>query len=231
MSEKEGAIAPASGNEEESIALPITPEKTREEWLALLPVEDVDNPLARAYITTGPSMVNVAFFYSRDPNIAEDARQETWRKIVDPELKTNLPSTPDEQKKYLNRAAANYTHDVERKRRRVGMISLDGNENFYSDTTDQATSHGLEGAFAQMDKKYRILLELSIKGYSGREIAQIVGISEGAVKTRLFRAREMLKELSPEARAYAEEVKSSKAVERMPVKPALSDENSEENKE
>lgn len=44
----------------------------------------------------------------------------------------------------------------------------------------------------EMDPLYRTPLTLKVQGYSIREIAQILEIGEGAVKTRLHRARKIL---------------------------------------
>ncbi len=43
-----------------------------------------------------------------------------------------------------------------------------------------------------MDPAYRTPLTLKVQGYSIREIARILEIGEGAVKTRLHRARKIL---------------------------------------
>lgn len=44
-----------------------------------------------------------------------------------------------------------------------------------------------------MPEEYRIPLTLQVKGYTIREIAQTLGLTEGAAKTRIHRARQMLR--------------------------------------
>ena len=56
----------------------------------------------------------------------------------------------------------------------------------------EAVQQGLE----ELALDYRAPLVLySVQGYSVREIAEILGISEGAVKTRLCRARAKFREV------------------------------------
>jgi RNA polymerase sigma-70 factor (ECF subfamily) len=53
----------------------------------------------------------------------------------------------------------------------------------------------IERALASLTPQYRApLLLFSHYGFSVAEIAQILGISEGAVKTRVYRAKEMFQQ-------------------------------------
>ncbi len=53
---------------------------------------------------------------------------------------------------------------------------------------------GLRKAIAELPLKYREILMLQvIGGYSGREIAELVGLPRATVNTRLFRARQQLR--------------------------------------
>lgn len=47
----------------------------------------------------------------------------------------------------------------------------------------------------RLDKKYRVPFVLHyVEGYSAKEIAKMCGCTEGAVKTRLYRSRKILRE-------------------------------------
>jgi RNA polymerase sigma-70 factor (ECF subfamily) len=54
----------------------------------------------------------------------------------------------------------------------------------------------LHNAIGQLSEKLRSIIILKeIEGFSYEEIADVLGCSRGTVKSRLFRARERLKEL------------------------------------
>ncbi len=59
---------------------------------------------------------------------------------------------------------------------------------------DQMTLERAVQKVMEMDPLYRTPLTLKVQGYSIREIAHILDIGEGAVKTRLHRARKILLE-------------------------------------
>jgi len=61
---------------------------------------------------------------------------------------------------------------------------------------DQETTRVLHEAIGKLSEKMRaIILLKEIEGFSYEEIADILGCSRGTVKSRLFRARERLKEI------------------------------------
>jgi RNA polymerase sigma-70 factor, ECF subfamily len=53
----------------------------------------------------------------------------------------------------------------------------------------------LWAAIDALPKKLRFALVLAVQGYDTREVAQLLGIAEGTVKSRLFLARKRLREL------------------------------------
>jgi RNA polymerase sigma-70 factor, ECF subfamily len=67
------------------------------------------------------------------------------------------------------------------------------------DPEDQAINAGLRGrlrrALSEVPRPYRVVVVLrEIEGLSTREVAEVMGISEANVKTRLHRARVLLRE-------------------------------------
>jgi len=61
--------------------------------------------------------------------------------------------------------------------------------------TSTLAANELMALIQQLAPGYRIVFNLyAIEGYSHREIAEITGISEGASKSQLSRARSVLKE-------------------------------------
>jgi len=116
---------------------------------------------------------------------------------------------------WLYRITVNSCIDyMRRKKRTVQSVSLSmhshedgmdsGREQDIPDTKFTPTgqfeknelSAHLNEALEQLSEKLRVILVLKeMEGFSYEEIAEILGVSRGTVKSRLFRARERLKEL------------------------------------
>ncbi len=132
-----------------------------------------------------------------DPQAAEDLCQETFIKALrgwearDPNASVIA---------WLYRIATNTAYDHLRRRRRIRFTQLVD--------TDQPPSgaHSMESrldeeepvqrALAELPPIYRLPLVLhSCEGHSTQEIADALGCSNSAVKTRLFRARERFRQV------------------------------------
>ena len=116
---------------------------------------------------------------------------------------------------WLYRITVNCCIDyMRRKRRHIQGVSLSstgpddsgdvGREQDIPDTTyvpdtallNRELDSVLHGAIAQLSEKLRAIVILKeVEGFSYEEIAEVLGCSRGTVKSRLFRARERLKEL------------------------------------
>lgn len=116
---------------------------------------------------------------------------------------------------WLYRITVNTCIDyVRKKKRQPGKISL--SQGHFDDPSDAGKeqeipddpfgpevklsslelSDTLNAAVMQLSEKLRAIIVLKeVEGFSYDEIAQILGCSRGTVKSRLFRARERLKEL------------------------------------
>jgi DNA-directed RNA polymerase specialized sigma24 family protein len=203
--------------------------KTRDEWLQVLPYEDVDNPLARAFVRNQEYMGRIAVTRSGNPDLRDEAPQEIFRRLVDPALESSLPQKVNKERNYLLSASANYANDILRRRKRIPFTPLDEVENLYP-VYDEVEEKIDTDLLSQLQKIDPALVHRA-KGYSVQEIAALVDASEQAVKTRLYRAREKLRNISPQAKQYDLEVRLSKSMQRMPVEPAFSDEDAKKNKE
>jgi RNA polymerase sigma-70 factor, ECF subfamily len=132
------------------------------------------------------------FWLCRDRSLTQDVMQETlvraWRSI----------GTLDDE-----RAVRPWLFTIARRelartfeRKRIETVDLD-----YVDVADggpaaadSAEVEEMRAAILQLEETYREPLVLQVLfGYSTGEIARHVGISEGAVLTRLYRARQMLR--------------------------------------
>lgn len=116
---------------------------------------------------------------------------------------------------WLYRITVNCCIDyMRRKRRHIQGVSLSGGQSddaadagreqdipddtFVPDTAllNQELDEVLRAAIGQLSEKLRSIIILKeVEGFSYEEIADVLGCSRGTVKSRLFRARERLKEL------------------------------------
>ena len=108
---------------------------------------------------------------------------------------------------WLYRITINLCRDEIRKKRLRRFLSLDAMEetdHLMADSsarTDAAASHNEQrevilAALRKIDGKYRTALVLrEYEDLSYAQIARILGITQGAVKSRIFRARDQLREL------------------------------------
>lgn len=128
---------------------------------------------------------------------AEDVVQEVFLRLV-----RARPSFRDEEhgKAWLLRVAANCTNDLFRlpwrKREeplRPSMAAEEGPE-----------PSGVLEAVLALPEKYRLVVHLYYyEELSTAEIGRIIGRSEGAVRSRLFRAKRMLRDLLGEEEHHA----------------------------
>lgn len=130
-----------------------------------------------------------AISYCKNKNDAEDAVQNTFVKL----LKTDTEFNDDEHiRKWLIRVAVNECKNMWKSFWRRNVTSFEELEKepeyIESDKTE------LFSEVMKLSQKYRVVLHLYYyEGYCVKEIAQLVGISESNVQTRLMRARNKLK--------------------------------------
>lgn len=148
--------------------------------------------LAARYLDT---VYRVALNGCKNHADAEDVVQNTFLKLLNKE-----DNFIDEEhaKKWLIRVAVNECNSMWRSPWKKRTSSLD------ELTTEPAFSSpeksALYYAVLELPTKYRQVIHLYyFEGYHGKEIADILGISETAVQTRLLRARQKLKEILKEA--------------------------------
>lgn len=124
---------------------------------------------------------------------AEDAVQNAFVQVIRHfEKFSEIPCK--NQRAWIITVVRNEALMILRKRRRtVPLEDWDAIESRAESVTGYA---GLVSLFAALPETYRSVLEMKyILGYSGAEIAEKLGISEGAVNTRLSRGRELLRKI------------------------------------
>jgi len=150
-------------------------------------------------------ILNYLYRLVGDSARAEELAQEAFVKAY-----RALPRLPNgaNRRAWLYRIATNTGYDHLRRRRLIRWLPLQE-----SDGLSQSSSRGddlqdvlseedaVQRTLAQLAPNYRVALILySVQGYSTKEIAEILRISQGAVKTRLCRARERFRQLYGEER-------------------------------
>jgi RNA polymerase sigma-70 factor (ECF subfamily) len=131
-----------------------------------------------------------------DGGLAEELTQETFLRVF--EARSRLQRVAN-LRAWVFRVATNTTFSALRRRRLYVWLPWEDTDRAAARTTDAAESVGLKDAIEQalssLAPHYRApLLLFSYYGFSVAETAAILGISEGAVKTRVYRAKEMFQQ-------------------------------------
>jgi RNA polymerase sigma-70 factor, ECF subfamily len=145
----------------------------------------------------------IAYAALRSHHDAEDATQETFLRVLRYSRKLASVENP---KTWLARIAWRVAVDRSQQRSRKREIPLEDPEkplaevpstNAAADEAMQGSQVGalLERLIAALPEKLRQALILSaVEEMSPREVAATLGINEAAVRSRVFRARQILKE-------------------------------------
>jgi len=149
------------------------------------------------YDSIFPVLFRVAYRISNSKEAAEDLCQDCFFRLYE---KNIVFPNPDEAKYWLIRvvknASLNYAKRKERERKayqRAFREEVKREESGESALVRKETSHEVEAALEKLPENLRIVLIL--KEYAEmnyKEIGRVLGISEGNVKVRVFRARERL---------------------------------------
>ena len=123
---------------------------------------------------------------------AEDAVQDVFLKYY---RKQPTFADEDHEKAWLIRVAVNHCKDILRRRKLREFIPLSEVEELLAEKEAEADDSGVLQAIFELADRYRIVMILHyLEGYPVKEVARLCGISQSAVKMRLSRGREQLKE-------------------------------------
>lgn len=134
----------------------------------------------------GDSLMRVAYTYTRNMEDAQDMVQEAFLRYI-----TKAPQflTEAHEKAWLIRVTINICKNHLTSAYRKNYAQLDE-----SVSVCDSYSSGLYEAVGELPPKYRIVIHLFYyEGYSQKEIARIINLTESAVATRLQRGRSLLK--------------------------------------
>lgn len=137
----------------------------------------------------GDSLLSLCSVMLRNREDAKDAVQECFLKYIQkaPEFKSE-----EHEKAWLLRVAANECKDMLRFSKRRSLFSLED----VSDIAAEENDAQILSLLMMLDEKYRIVMHLHyVEEYKVEEISRLLGITEAAVKKRLQRGRQALREL------------------------------------
>ncbi len=118
---------------------------------------------------------------------AEDAVQETFLRYI---TKAPLFNDEEHRKAWLIKVSANISKNMLMFRMKREAVNIDDVENIGIDQSDYETFE----LIMSLPAKHKIVMTLYyVEGYRSKEIAEIIGISEDAVRKRLQKGRELLK--------------------------------------
>lgn len=132
-----------------------------------------------------------------DREWAHDLSQETFLRLF--RARHRLPEV-ENHRAWLYRIATNVAFNALKRQRRFTWLPWRSSDAKHLTETDPAEpaeqKASVERTLAQLPPHYRAPLLLhSHYGFRVREVAETLNISEGAVKTRLYRARELFRQL------------------------------------
>lgn len=142
-----------------------------------------------------PDLLRFAFWLGRDRQLAEDVVQEAmlraWKSFDALEDEARAKSW------LLTIVRREFARTFERKRLEVADLdALVAAEAPVLAAEDDSELAAMREALFRLDDEYREPLILQVMmGYSTQEIADMMGLQQGAVLTRLYRARVRLRQL------------------------------------
>ena len=147
-----------------------------------------ETQIQRVIAAYGDLLYRNAYVLLANPDDIQDVLQEVFLKYMD---KAPAFQNEDHEKAWLIRVTVNLCKDFLRFNRRQAYVSLEQ----LDAPCEIREDHGIMKEVLSLPSKYKtVLLLYYIEGYRLKEISRILGISESAVKKRLQRGKEALKQ-------------------------------------
>ncbi len=154
---------------------------------------DIEKDIREAVIKYSDMLYKICIVILCNEQDAQDAIQDTFCRYLEkkPEFRDK-----EHEKAWLIRVATNICRDMIRFRIWHPKISIDEVENTLIASEQKETLKEL----LELPVKQKTVIYLHyVEGYHIKEIADILGITEGAVKTRLMRGRKQMRSAWKEA--------------------------------
>lgn len=138
-----------------------------------------------------PKMLRHAFRMTQDTEVAKDITQETWKAITS---KLDSLKSPAAFKVWVYRIISNKSADWIKTRQKERELIRE-NEVIDSEEENLASTDNIRLALNELPPENKLVLTMFyVDGHSVKTIAEILGLSEGTIKSRLFYSRKKLKE-------------------------------------
>ena len=150
---------------------------------------------AKLFQQYAKKMFAVSLVYTKDKTAAEDVIQDAFIKIFS---KISQFKDKGSFEGWMRRIVVNTA--LERYRKENRMYSIDDYQPYeeklsYDDLIANISANELMEIISTISPQYKMVFSLyAIEGYSHKEIAKELGISEGTSKSNLARARKVLQE-------------------------------------
>ena len=163
-------------------------------YLQLMESDEDKQRFTALYEAHHARVEQIALHILHDPHDAEDAVQNTFFQIIRHFEK--IYEIPCEKLPFwIICIVKNEATTILRKNKRI--VQLENWESFTVEAEDITDYQELVHLFSRLPETYRAILEMRILlGYTGKEIARYLDISESAVNTRFFRGRALLREIA-----------------------------------
>jgi len=150
------------------------------------------------YMLTAERLMNVSRRYTKDISDAKDILQNAYIKIF--KKLENFDSEKGNLNSWLTKIVINEALQLLRKNKRLAEREQIGNQQFEELSTPEVIARLQAEDVMKLMKLlpdgYRIVFNMSVvEGYSHREIAAALNISESTSRSQLTRAKRMLRDL------------------------------------
>ncbi len=143
------------------------------------------------YRSYGTMLYRICLTYLHSSCDAEDALQDIFCKYM---LKPRSFKSEEHKKAWLIRVAANHCKDILRRKKRHQLFEY--SDEVREEAKEQTEDFGvLEKIFALPEKYKEVFVLHYLENVSVSDISDALGISESAVKMRLMRGRELLRDV------------------------------------
>ena len=166
-----------------------------------------DKDFNTIYNTAVPALYKVAYNIIREEDAAEDICHDALIKMTEKEMK--FPSLNDAKYwliRVVKNSALNYAKRKVLERKVYTRAFKEDTRKIDSGETallKKETIQNVQHALEQLPENLRLVLQLrEYTGLNYKEIGRILGISEGNVKVRIFRAREYLAKVIGDDNVY-----------------------------
>ena len=173
-------------------------------YLSLIETEEERSFFTKLYNDYRHAMFCVANKYLNDSAEAEDAVHDVFCVVADDHLKTLAERDEDGRRRFLFVCVKNRALNMLKRRAKTASLDAlneDGME--FSDeqypldeiVADKDMAERAKAAIKELAPEYADALYLSLQGYSSVEIAKLFQENYEAVRKRIYRAKQQLREL------------------------------------